>query len=123
MTRSEKILCVVYGFLALFALIATWSNNIAFFNQPANGGTLGFFSAIYANPAVASFTNDLLLFAIAGGIFMVIEAQHLGIRHVWVYLMLSLLVAISVMFPVFLIVRQIKISQMRPGTGNNINPL
>jgi len=113
MTRSEKIVCVVYGVVAGAALIATWSNNIAFFNQPANGGALGFFNAIYANPAAASFTNDLLFFAIAGGIFMIIEAQRLGIRHVWVYLVLSLLVAISVMFPVFLIVRQIKISRMR----------
>jgi len=117
MTRSEKILCMVYGSVAFIALIATWSNNIAFLNQPANGGAGGFFNAIYANPAVASFTNDLLLYAISGGIFMVVESQRLGIRHVWVYLALSLLLAISVMFPIFLLVRQIKISQIREEAG------
>jgi len=115
MTRSEKILCVVYGVIAFSALIATWSNNIAFFNLPANGGLMGFLNAIYSNPAAASFANDLLLYAVAGSIFMVIEAQRLGIRHVWVYLVLSLAVAVSVMFPVFLIVRQVRISQMRQG--------
>jgi len=30
MTRSEKVLCMVYDLLAVVALFATWSNNIAF---------------------------------------------------------------------------------------------
>jgi uncharacterized protein DUF2834 len=111
MTRFEKTLCIVYAVIALVALAATWINNIAFFNQPQNGGALGFYSALYANPATASFTNDLLLYAISGCIFMAVEARRLGIRHVWIYILLSLLIAVSVMFPIFLIARQYEISR------------
>ena len=111
MTRFEKTICVVYAVIALVALATTWINNIAFFNQPQNGGALGFYYALYANPATASFTNDLLLYAISGCIFMAVEARRLGIRYVWVYILLSLLIAVSVMFPLFLIARQYEISR------------
>lgn len=113
MTRSEKIICGVYAFIAVVALIATWSNNIAFFLQPENQNVLSFYRALYANPAAASFTNDLLLYALTGCIFMALEARRLHMRYVWVYILLSLLIAVSVMFPLFLIARQITISQQR----------
>ena len=111
MTRSEKTLCIVYAIIAVVALLATQVNNIAFFLQPQNGGMIGYRNALYANPAVASFTNDLLLYALAGCIFMAVEARRLRIRYVWVYILLSFLIAVSVMFPLFLIARQYEISR------------
>ena len=113
MTRSEKTLCIVYAVIAVVALVATQVNNIAFFLQPQNGGMMGYISALYVNPAAASFTNDILLYALAGCIFMAVEARRLGIRHVWVYILLSFLVAVSVMFPLFLIARQYEMSRQR----------
>lgn len=113
MTRSEKILCIVYAVIAVVALVVTQANNIAFFLQPNNGGVVGWVSALYANPAVASFTNDILLYVVAGYVFMVVEARRLGIRYVWVYLLLSSFLAVSIMFPLFLIARQVKIAQHR----------
>jgi len=41
---------------------------------------------------------------------MIAEARRLGIRFVWVYIVLSLGIAVSVMFPLFLIARQIKLA-------------
>ncbi len=113
MTRSEKILCIVYAVIAVVALVTTQVNNVVFFLQPQNGGVAGWISALYANPAVASFTNDIILYVVAGFIFMVIEARRLGIRHVWVYLLLSGLIAVSVMFPLFLIARQYELARQR----------
>lgn len=113
MTRSEKILCLVYAAIAVIALIVTQVNNVAFFLQPQNGGLMGWIAALYANPAVASFTNDIILYVVAGYIFMVVEARRLGIRHVWVYLLLSSFGAVSVMFPLFLIARQITMARQR----------
>jgi len=113
MTRSEKTLCIVYAIIAVVALVATQVNNIAFFLQPQNGGMIGYRNALYANPAVASFTNDILLYALAGCIFMAVEARRLRIRYVWVYILLSFLIAVSVMFPLFLIARQYEISRQR----------
>jgi Terpene cyclase DEP1 len=113
MTRSEKIICGVYAAIAVIALVMTWSNNIAFMLEPENQNAWSFFRALYANGATASITNDLLLYALAGSIFMVLEARRLHMRNVWVYILLSLLIAVSVMFPLFLIARQIRISRQR----------
>ncbi len=113
LTRTDKLLCGLYAALALGALIATWSNNIVFFQQPNNGGLVGFIAAWYANPAVASITNDALFFCLAIYVFMVVEARRLGLRHVWVYLVLSGLIAVSVMVPLFLIVRQRALARRR----------
>lgn len=113
MTRAEKIICGLYAGIAIIALVATWSNNIAFMLEPENQNTLSFLRALYANGATASITNDLLLYALAGCIFMALEGRRLYMNHVWVYILLSLLIAVSVMFPLFLIARQIKMSQHR----------
>jgi hypothetical protein len=113
MTRSEKVICAVYAAIAVIALVATWSNNIAFMLGPENQNAWSFLRALYANGATASITNDLLLYALAGSVFMVLEARRLQVRHVWVYILLSLLIAVSVMFPLFLIARQVKMSQQR----------
>ena len=32
---SRKILCAVYGVIAVAALVATWSQNLAYFDHPA----------------------------------------------------------------------------------------
>lgn len=113
MTGNEKILCWVYAVIALAALVATWTNNIAFFAQPENREVMSFVQALYQNHASASITNDILLFGLAAFIFMVHEAKRLAVPHVWVYILLSCLVAVSVMFPLFLIARQVAVAKQR----------
>jgi hypothetical protein len=49
MLMSRKLLCAAYAAIALVALIATWSQNILFFN--GGGSLLGFWEATKANPA------------------------------------------------------------------------
>lgn len=115
MRTQDRVLCWVYGVIAAGALIATWSQNIRFFSQEDNGGFTGFIKDAWANPAAASLSNDLSFVALAAAILMIVEARRLGIRHVWAYLVFSLVLAISVTFPLFLIARQIRLaSQTRP---------
>lgn len=111
MTRQDKLLCSLYASTALIALYATWSNNLAFFALPDNGGLIGFLKAAYANPAAASLSNDLFLLGFAATVFMLTEAKRLRIRFVWAYILLSLLVAISVFFPIFMMARQAKLAE------------
>jgi len=109
MSRTDKLLIALYAMFAVAALFATWSHNLEFFALPDNGGTLGFIRQAYANPAAASLANDILFVCLASFSFMLVEARRLGIRFVWLYILLSLLVAISVMLPLFLIARQLKL--------------
>lgn len=106
MTGSRKTLCIVYALIALGALGATWSQNLAFFAAEPDAGITGFIAGGYANHAAASLTNDLLFLLIAAVVWMVVEARRHAIRFVWVYVALSFVIAISVTFPLFLIARE-----------------
>lgn len=110
MTPARRDLCILYGLIALVALIATWSHNIAYFS--AGGGLLDFFASGYANHAVSSLTNDLGLLTLAAIVLMIVEARRLGIKYVWVYVVLAFGVAISVSFPLFLIARERRLAQL-----------
>ena len=107
MTTSRKLLCGAYGVVAVIAVIATWSQNVAYTGA---GGVLAvlrdFWLDTRANPASRSITADIVLFTLAAVIFMVIEARKHRIRYVWAYVVGALLIAISVTFPLFLIARE-----------------
>lgn len=61
---------------------------------------------VSSGPAVSSITVDLLVVAIAGSIFILVEGRRLGMRFAWVYVVLSGLTAFAFTFPLFLAMRQ-----------------
>ena len=113
MTRTDKALCALYAAVAAVALVATWWHNVAFVVSGQGESLLDFIRAAYTNHAAMSLTNDLLLVGAAVLVFMVVEARRLGIARIWLYLVISMLVAISVGFPIFLIVRQVALARRR----------
>ena len=121
MNTTDKVLCAVYGLIAIAALPATWIHNLAFMNQVDNNSFTDFFRGAYANPAAASLSNDLFLLAGAASIFVVIEGRRVGVRYLWLYLMMSAITAISVTFPLFLLARQLKLVQMRSDEAAKIS--
>ncbi|WP_396910100.1 DUF2834 domain-containing protein [Mycolicibacterium sp.] len=116
LSRNDKILCGVYAALAVIALVATWWNNIGFFATESTS-FIDFFRSGYANYGSSSLTNDLLLFGLAGFVFMVVEARRIGVPKLWIYVALSFLVAVSVAFPLFLIRRQFVLAERRTAAG------
>jgi hypothetical protein len=97
---SSKVLCAVYGVIAVAALIATWSQNAAYFDNPG-GFLLEFLNDSKVTPAARSLAVDITLFFLAAGILMVIEARKHGVRFVWAYILGGFAIAISVTFPLF----------------------
>src|ERR1043165_4205153 len=108
---KHRALSWTYGLIALAALVATWSQNIRFFSQDDNDGLWGFIRDSYANPASSSITNDLLLIVVAVFVFMVVESRRTGVRHVWLYMVGSIVIAVSVFLPLFLLARELKLAQ------------
>ena len=104
---SRKVLCVVYGAIAVAALIATWSQNLAYFDKPARF-LLDFMNDSKVTAASRSLTVDILLFALAATILMVIEARKHGVKFIWLYIAVGFAIAISVAFPLFLIARELR---------------
>jgi hypothetical protein len=104
---SRKILCVVYGVIAVAALVATWSQNLAYFDKPARF-LLNFLNDAKATPSSRSLAVDISLFFLAAMILMVIEARKHGVKFVWLYIAGGFAIAISVTFPLFLIARELR---------------
>jgi len=107
---SSKVLCAVYGAIAIAALIATWSQNAAYFDNPG-GFLFDFFNDSKVTPASRSLTVDIVLFLLAAAILMVVEARKHGVRFVWAYIVGGLAIAISVTFPLFLIARELRVGR------------
>lgn len=97
--------------MAAFALYGTWSQNVAYL---ANGGGpaafVPFIEDMKVNAASRSIGVDIAVVFYAASVFMVVEARKLGVRFAWAYVLLGLLIAISVTFPLYLIARERRIA-------------
>ena len=105
---SSKVLCAVYGVISIAALIATWSQNAAYFDNPG-GFLVDFLNDSKVTPASRALAVDIALFFLAAGILMVIEARKHGVKFVWAYILGGFAIAISVTFPLFLIARELRV--------------
>ena len=109
LTTADKVLCAAYGVLGLVALVWT---QIVLVDYLRNGEG-GLLDNLTVNGAATFATIDLLAVALVGIIFMVAEGRRLGMRFIWLYVLLSLAVAISVALPLFLIARQFRLAGER----------
>lgn len=119
--NASKLRCAGYAAIAVAALAATWSQNVAYLHHPA--GFLAFLDDARATPASRSVTADILLFFLAAGVLMVTEARKHGIKYVWLYILGGSAIAISVTFPLFLIARELRIGTTdapQPNIADNI---
>lgn len=109
MSLRRKIICWAYAGIAVLALFATWRQNLAFFAESSlrvDQGFVPFWRALLVNRPAISITVDIFLFALAAFIWMLFESRRLGIRWVWLYLLVGIVIAISFAFPIFLIARE-----------------
>jgi len=107
----SKSLLATYLCISVSALILCWYQNWHYIGMGFVDGNLNFWQDTLANPASRSITIDIFFFYFAAAIWMVLEAKKYKIRYVWGYLIMSLLVAVSVFFPLFLIHREIVINK------------
>lgn len=111
MSRTRQFLCVFYGLVALTALIMTWGQNLLYFAGSTPAGFGQYILDLKVNGAARSFTVDIGLYLLAGAGLMVTEARRLGVKFVWLYVLLGFGIAISVTFPLFLIAREMRIAK------------
>lgn len=106
MTITRKALCLVYGFVAVLALVGTWGNNFQYLHLGFLGANLKFWRDTLVNPASRSITVDLFFLGLAVFVWMVLEARRLRMRGIWLYLIFGFVIGISVTVPIFLINRE-----------------
>jgi len=101
-TKNWTPLAIGYLALSLIGLIGTWTFNVLAVQQARDfvGDWVG------SGPAVSSLTVDLLVAAVAGSVFILVEARRLGMRWGWLYVLASGLTAFAFTFPLFLAMRE-----------------
>ena len=97
--------------LSIIGLITAW-----IFNGIASVTGQDYFNAWFGSAVDWVLSVDLLIVAIAGSALMIFEAQRLGMKRVWLYIVLSGITAFAFTFPLFLAIRERKLS-----TQNNEN--
>ena len=111
LTSTDKALCAAYAALGIVALI--WTQVVLV--QYILDGDGNILDDVTANGAATFTVIDLLAVAFVALVFMVAEGRRLGMRFLWVYVLITFLVAISVSLPLFLIVRQVHLAKERAG--------
>ena len=109
MTSHWSPLAIVYLLLAIAGLVGTWWFNITVIVE--RGDYLG--DLFTSGPAVTSFTIDLLVAAVAGSVFIIVESRRLGMRFGWLYVVGALVIAFAFTFPLFLAMRQRTLNSRR----------
>jgi len=106
MTIKRKALCVSYALIAVLAFVGTWGHNVKYLHLGFWGSQGAIWKASLANPAARANTVDLACFGLAVFIWMLLEAQRLRLKGIWIYALFFMIAGISVSVPVFLIHRE-----------------
>ncbi|MGR0218897.1 DUF2834 domain-containing protein [Agromyces sp. ZXT2-6] len=109
MTRNWTPLAVVYLVLAVAGLVGTWTYNIIAISE--GNDFIG--DLVSSGPAVSSITTDLLVVAIAGSVLIAVESRRLGMRFAWAYILGSALTAFAFTFPLWLAMRERRLTALK----------
>ncbi|OLE54719.1 MAG: hypothetical protein AUG51_07090 [Acidobacteria bacterium 13_1_20CM_3_53_8] len=72
-----------------------------------------FFKQLFQNNASAFFGMDVIVSALALWLFVFSEGRRLRMKHLWVYILCTLLVGVSLGLPLFLFFRERKLNVER----------
>lgn len=102
----RKSLFWVYLLLALAGLVTAWVFN---YLAVVEGQDYG--QAWTATAVDLVLTYDLGIVAVAGVIFMIAEGRRIGLKRVWLLILLSGVTAMAFVFPLFLALRERKLAK------------
>lgn len=112
MSMSSAKLQWIYGACAVAGVVATMVFNLQFIAEHGGFSVITFVTENYVNNASASITNDLLVVVAAFLIWSFVEARRLAMRYWWCYPVLTFAVAIAFAFPLFLLFRERRLTEM-----------
>lgn len=110
MPTSQKVLCGVYALIAAVALILVWSKTFPYVHGSFIEYQRNFWADTKVTGASRALTADILMLNASLVILTLVEARRWGVRFVWLYVLGSSLIAVSVFFPLFLIARERRIA-------------
>ena len=116
-TRNINPVAWLYLGLAIAGAVLPWMANLDFMQRYGASFDIGLFvSLANANPAAQSLSRDLLIGASAITIWMVVESRRLQMRHLWVVLLSAVTIAFAFAAPLFLYLRERRLSEIAQAT-------
>ena len=103
---------IAYLAIALVGLLVIWYFNIQFMIDHGVDSEWIFFNEIYVNNASSSITNDLFTVAFVFMIWSFFEARRLEMSNWWLYMGLTVFIAIAFSLPLFLSMRERCLQQL-----------
>lgn len=105
-SQAHRTLFWVYLVIAGAGLVTAWMfNGIAVMNGES------YLDAWFGTAVDWVLSADLTIVAIAAVVFMLTEAKRLGMKLVWLYIVLSGVTAMAFTFPLFLAMRERALEQ------------
>jgi uncharacterized membrane protein len=103
----HKKLFWVYLVLSIAGLITAWIfNGIAVMNQE------DYLGAWFGSAVDWVLSADLTIVAIAVVVFMITESRRIGMKRVWLYILLAGVTAMAFTFPLFMAMRERRLSEL-----------
>lgn len=104
MTRAQRSRFWFYLVVAIVGLVTAWVFN----GLAVMGGATSsdYVEAWFTTSLDWVLSLDLLVVAVAGSAFIVLEGRRLGMRYLWAYILASGLTAFAFTFPLFLAMRE-----------------
>jgi len=103
----------LYLVLALIGLILPYSQFVSWIMKYHALNMSLFIRDLFANQISAFFALDVIVSAIVLIVFVLEEGRRLGMRTLWLPVIATLLVGVSLGLPLFLYLRQIQLDQSR----------
>ena len=102
---------VFFLILSIIGLVTAWV-----FNGIASVTGQNYLYAWFGLAVDWVLSLDILIVAIAGSASMIFEARKLGMKRVWLYVLLSGVTAFAFTFPLFLAMRERKLAALADST-------
>ena len=107
---NTKTRQIIYLLLAIIGLLGTWYFNLQFFITAEEPSLSSFIDQTGNTYPALSINIDIAVASITFLIWMIFEGIRVNMKHLWVYVILTFLVAFAFSFPLFLYFRERKLA-------------
>lgn len=102
----------LYLAIAILGLVSTGYYNLQFFQTASDTSVTNFIRLATTTYPAQSLGVDILVVVLTFFAWYIPEAIQLKMKHWWVFIPLTFMVAIAVSFPLFLYFREQKLAQL-----------
>jgi len=115
-SRKPSPVAWVYLALSIVGAVSTWSYNFQAMKELGDAFTPQAFVLVgfQGSALLGSLAADFWVGSLASLIWMISEALRLKMKHFWVYVLLTFLIAWACALPLFLFMRERRLAEAQP---------